>query len=59
MGVILEKRYTDVEPYYYEPWWDRASEGTRIGIYVAGIALILVSHPIPSHHSSSLHLTRP
>lgn len=44
MGVIrLEKRYTDVEPYYYEPWWERTSEATRIGIYVAIVVLIAVS----------------
>lgn len=41
--IEIEKRYSDVEPYYYEPWWERTSEGTRIGIYVAIVILIAVS----------------
>lgn len=53
MGVIqLEKRYTDVEPYYYEPWWERTSEATRIGIYVAIVILIAVSTCFLPHSAS-------
>lgn len=49
MGIIqLERRYSDVEPYYYEPWWDRTSDATRIGIYVAIVILVVVSSLAPS-----------
>lgn len=49
MGIIqLEKRYADIEPYYYEPWWERTSDATRIGIYVAIVILVVVSICPPS-----------